>query len=182
MENIIAEEFKQIKFKTIILNIIFILALYLTPTISHFLSLPIYLFEPMRIIIVLAIVHTNRLNAIFLALTLPLFSYLFSGHPMFPKFMIVMMELFVNVLLYYYFLKFFSNHLLYNWKKVGFVFATSMMLSTILSKMLYYLIKIALIKIMLLESEIISTPIYIQIIVAIALSVYILVFYRVKNK
>lgn len=181
MENIITKNFKQVRFKTIILNIFFILALYLTPTISHYLNVPLYLFEPMRIIVVLAIVHTNRLNAIFLALTLPLFSYLFSGHPVFPKFIIVMFELLINVTLYYYFLNLFSNHMLYNWKRVGFVFSAAMIVSIILSKAMYYLIKFGLIKVMLLESDMISTPFYIQIIVAISLTVYILIFYRVKD-
>ncbi|MDY0202455.1 MAG: hypothetical protein RBR40_15895, partial [Tenuifilaceae bacterium] len=56
---------------------IFALAfIYLIPTISHMLSFPLYLIEPMRIALVLALVHTTKRNAYIIALTLPLFSFL----------------------------------------------------------------------------------------------------------
>jgi hypothetical protein len=63
------------KYKTAILDVTALLIIYLTPAISHLFSFPVYLLEPMRIMLILAVVHTSRKNAYLLALTLPLFSF-----------------------------------------------------------------------------------------------------------
>jgi hypothetical protein len=68
----------------------------LAPAFAHFASLPIYMIEPMRLMLVLALVHTNRINAWVLAAVLPLFSYLVSGHPEPLKMIVITLELLAN--------------------------------------------------------------------------------------
>jgi hypothetical protein len=68
----------------------------LTPAFAHFASLPLYMIEPMRLMLVLALVHTNRMNAWLLAAILPLFSYLVSGHPEPLKMLVITAELLSN--------------------------------------------------------------------------------------
>ncbi len=53
--------------------------IYLVPTFSHLLSLPVYFIEPMRLMLILAMVHTDKRNAYILALTMPLFSFIISA-------------------------------------------------------------------------------------------------------
>jgi hypothetical protein len=68
----------------------------LAPAFAHFASLPLYMIEPMRLMLVLALVHTNRMNAWMLAAVLPLFSYLVSRHPEPLKMLVITAELLAN--------------------------------------------------------------------------------------
>jgi hypothetical protein len=72
----------------------------LAPAFAHFASLPVYMIEPMRLMLILALVHTNRMNAWLLAAILPLFSYLVSGHPEPLKMAVITAELLANTGLY----------------------------------------------------------------------------------
>ncbi|MFA5647591.1 MAG: hypothetical protein WC951_04710 [Bacteroidales bacterium] len=142
---------------------IFALAfIYLIPTISHMLSFPLYLIEPMRIALVLALVHTTKRNAYIIALTLPLFSFLVSAHPVFYKMLLISGELVLNVWLFYFLLKRTKN-----------AFA-SILSSIILSKALYYAVKFIAITLILKTSEVlVATPFYIQAATTLVFSVYI---------
>lgn len=73
-----------------------------TPSLAHFFSFPVYMLEPMRLMMILAIAHSNRKNSYLLALTLPLFSWLVSGHPEPVKMGIITAELALNVYLFYF--------------------------------------------------------------------------------
>lgn len=66
--------------------------IYFTPALSHLLNFPLYLIEPMRLMLILAMVHSNRLNAS-AAVSLPLFSFAVSGHPLFYKMSAILLEL-----------------------------------------------------------------------------------------
>jgi len=110
-----------------LLNGLAILFIYLVPTLSHLTSVPVYMIEPMRLMLILAVVHTSSFNAYFLAATLPLISYLFSGHPFFLKMLIITGELVLNTLLFYLFI----HHI----RKVF----PSILLSILLSKLACYL-------------------------------------------
>ncbi len=134
--------------------------IFYVPAISHLLSFPLYLLEPMRIIIILSLVHSSRNNSIFLAALLPVFSFVISSHPHLIKSLLISAELFLNVLLFVFISK-----------KVSNVFA-SMFLSILISKLFYYIVKYFFISFQLLNSELISTPIYIQIITTIIFSAY----------
>ena len=140
---------------------------YLTPVLSHLFAIPLYYFEPMRIMVILSLVYTRRFNSYILALTLPAFSYLVSGHPAFYKAGLMTGELILNILIFDMLLSIIKNY---------FIIASA---SILLSKLIYYLFKYIFISYGLLSGHLISTPIIIQIILIVIFG--ILVFY-ILNK
>jgi len=140
--------------------------IYMVPSISHLLSLPVYLIEPMRIMLVIALVHTSKKNAYLLALTLPIFSFLVSAHPALPKMILISFELALNVFLFFGFSK-----------RLKRIFP-SILLSIIISKLVYYLIKFGMIELAILNTGLISTSILIQLIMTLIFSGYVYVFYK----
>lgn len=146
----------------ILFDIVALAFIYFIPTISHMLSFPLYLIEPMRIALVLALVHTSKRNAYIIALTLPIFSFLVSAHPVLYKMLIITGELVINVWLFYFLLNKTKN-----------AFA-SILSSIILSKAIYYLAKFIAIAVILKSSEsIIATSLYIQVATTLLFSAYI---------
>jgi hypothetical protein len=89
--------------KASILDIIALAFIFFIPGIAHLLSFPVYMIEPMRLMLVVSFVLTGKRNSYLLALTLPLFSYFVSGHPEFVKMLIITCELLLNVFLFYLF-------------------------------------------------------------------------------
>ena len=155
------------KTKTILLDVTLIISLYLVPTISHLLALPLYYIEPMRLMLFVSILYTNRLNAAFIAITLPLFSFAVSSHPVFFKTLLISAELLMNVFLFYYLIKITNKPLI-----AGFV-------SILVSKLFYYALKYILLFTALLSGSLVSTPLIVQAIVTIVFSGLIyLKFYR----
>ena len=141
--------------KTLILDTFLLVFIYFIPTLSHAFSVPLYQFEPMRIALFVSIMLLrNRNNAYILAVTLPLFSFLVAGHPVAVKNFIMGMELLVNVFL---FCKLIDKKINPFW---------SCFLSVIISKILYYLLKFTAINTGLLATQLIDTPLYIQLIIA----------------
>ena len=143
-----------------ILSFLAILCIYFIPAFSHHTGIPIYLFEPMRIFIILALLHSNKANAYLLAVTLPLFSFALTSHPVLLKSIIISAELVMNVFFY---------HLLIQKKVAPFM---AVLASVIASKLIYYLLKFLLIHFVLIESGLVSTPIYIQIVTTLSLVMY----------
>lgn len=170
MENTSVYPLSIQKIKNIVFDLIALLAIYLVPAVSHLLSFPVYYFEPMRIMLILAIAHTTRKNAYLIALTLPLFSLLISAHPSLIKTSLITGELLFNVWLFFFLSEKLSNKTL------------SIFLSIIASKIFYYLVKFLLITSVLLNGDLISTPMYIQIIMLCILSgyIYLTSYYRRK--
>lgn len=156
------------KIRTVIFDLTALSAIYLVPAISHLLNFPVYYLEPMRIMLILAISHTSRKNAYLIALTLPVFSFLISAHPSLIKTTLITSELLLNVWLFFFLSERLSN------KMFG------MMVSVVLSKIFYYLIKYLLISSAFMSGNLISTPVYFQLVVIIMLSVYIYLFSK-KN-
>ncbi|MCB2195118.1 MAG: hypothetical protein KQH79_04620 [Bacteroidetes bacterium] len=156
----------SLQIRSIIFDIIAISFIYFVPTISHLLSLPVYLIEPMRLMLILALVHTSKQNAYILALTMPLFSFLLSAHPVFPKMLLITFELSLNVFIF---------HLLVSKFRSTFV---PILISILGSKVIYYLIKFGLIQFAILKSGLISTPILIQAVMTIIFSSYLFFFYK----
>jgi hypothetical protein len=155
----------------IVFNSIALAFIYFVPTISHLLSFPMYLIEPMRIALILAMVHTTKVNAYVIAITLPLFSYLVSGHPVFYKMLLISGELMLNVWFFYLVLSRTKN-----------AFA-SIFSSIVFSKMVYYLAKFVIIALIFKSTEsIVSTPLYIQLATTLVFSIYLgLVFGKEKS-
>ncbi len=156
--------------KSIALDLSALAFIYLIPTFAHLTSMPIYLIEPMRLMLVLALVHTNKRNAYILALTLPLFSFLLSSHPVFAKMLLISFELSLNVFLFYLlkdrFLKVFP----------------AILLSIIFSKIAYYSIKFGLLSYAILDGSLISTPLFIQLITTTVFSLYLFLVFRLTKK
>ena len=141
---------------------------YLTPVLSHLFAIPLYYLEPMRIMVILSLVYTGRFNSYVLALTLPAFSYLVSGHPAFYKAGLITGELVLNILIF---------DMLHSKIKNYFIVASA---SILLSKLIYYLFKYVFISYSLLSGHFISTPIVIQLILIMLLGLTI--FYLLDKK
>ncbi len=151
----------QNNIKNIVLDFISVAFIYFVPALSHLLSIPIYLAEPIRIVLILAIAHTSKRNAYLLALTLPLFSFLVSAHPNIFKGMIMTIELLLNVWLFFEISK----------RKANQFFA--MLIAIAISKMMYYILKYLLLRFAILQTGLIATPILIQIVTSLIFSGYI---------
>lgn len=67
--------------RTVLLDFALLAGIYLLPSLSHLLALPIYLLEPMRLAVLIALLFSHRANAWLVAMTLPLASFWMSGHP-----------------------------------------------------------------------------------------------------
>jgi len=79
--------------RAILFDVFALAFIYFIPTLSHMLSIKLYMLEPMRIMVILAMMHTRRENAYILAFTLPLFSFLISAHPVLVKSALIAIEL-----------------------------------------------------------------------------------------
>lgn len=145
--------------KAVLCDLTLFLAVYFIPVLSHATSVPLYMFEPMRLLLFVLIFMTPKLkvNHYLVAFTLPLVSYLFSGHPLFLKSLIMSIELVTNVAFLHILLKHTNVFL-------------SIAGSILISKVVYYLIKIAFVSLGLLKMEIISTSIIWQVITLLMLS------------
>lgn len=156
--------------RSIVTDIILLGVIYLLPTISHLLAFPLYLLDPMRMVIFASIlISNNKYNSYFLAVTIPLFSYFVGGHPVFLKSLIICIELFSNIAFWWLLLK--------RWKNVFLAALTSILVA----KVLYYAIKILFLEMGWIQMEIISTSISLQIIVALAISLLMSAFNKYSN-
>ncbi len=156
--------------KTYLIDFSLLLMIYFLPAISHLFAFPVYYLDPMRIALVVALIHTSKKNAFIIALTLPLFSFLISSHPQIIKSFLLSAELVINLGLFFL-LK----------DKLKNVF-TSLFLSILISKAIYYLLKFTFISFALLNDKLFSTPFYFQLISAVLLSTYIYLVNRTSTK
>ena len=169
MENVISTSLSGSKTKAIVFDVISVLIIYFIPVISHLTALPIYYFEPMRILLILALIHTSRSNAFILALTLPAFSFIVSAHPVLIKTGLITLELVLNVVFFFALSSVIKNK------------PVNVMLSIIGSKIIYYLLKYVLISTALLSTGLISTPLYFQIALTLLLTFYVFGFDKLKK-
>lgn len=156
--------------KTYLIDFFLLLMIYFLPAISHLFAFPVYYLDPMRIALVVALVHTSKKNAYIIALTLPLFSFLISSHPQIIKSFLLSAELIINLSLFFLIKDKLKN-----------VFA-SLFLSIVISKVIYYSLKFALISFTLLNDRLFSTPLYFQLMAAVLLSTYIYLVNRTSTK
>lgn len=156
---------KQI-WSSVVFDVFALAFIFLVPTFSHLLSFPLYLVDPMRISLILAIALTNRKNAMLIAFMLPVFSYLISSHPLLYKVFLISGELVFNVWFFYF---------LINKSVKPFL---SAVVSIVTSKILYYSAKFLLIYFLIDNTELISTPLYIQAIVTLVLCIFVAIFFK----
>ncbi len=145
--------------RTILIDFIAITFIYLLPSLSHLTNVPLYIIEPMRLAVIFCLLHTNKKNTFLVAITIPLFSLVVSSHPAILKSVLIICELMINLLLFYFLVK----------KTNAFV---SMFLSIVFSKIVYYSAKYIFIQMNMIESNLISTPMLVQWLIAIGLSLY----------
>lgn len=150
----------------ILIDLAAVSLIVMTPAISHLLSFPLYLAEPMRLMLILAMAHSRKANAYLLALLLPMLSFAVSAHPVFPKMILIAMELTLNVFVFY---------LLTN--KLKSMFGAAF-LSILISKLVYYLVKFILIQLLILDPGLIATPLGFQVATGLAFSLYLAFIYR----
>ncbi len=157
------------RIRAIVFDIIALAAIAFLPAISHMLSFPLYLIEPMRILMILAVAHTSKRNTFIVAAALPILSFVLSSHPVFFKMLLIISELTLNVWLFFYLSK-----------KIGNNFYAALA-SIFTAKIYYYLIKLLLVSAALIEGDLVATPLYLQAIVAVALSGYIYFIFGKKT-
>lgn len=150
-----------------ILYLIGIAVIYLVPTLSHAFAIPLYYLEPMRLILIFSLLYARKRDAFILALTLPLISFLISGHPLFYKVILITGELSINVAFFY------------TLRKFNTPFYASVLFSIVIAKLLYYSFKYIFITSGLLAGTLISTPLIIQLIIVVLLTGY--TYFAFKN-
>ncbi len=89
-----------------------LLFVLVVPALSHMTAVPFYLLDPMRLAVLGALLASrSRVNGLVLAVALPLLSFGISGHPVFPKCLVIAAELSINVLLFSCLVKAFTARL-----------------------------------------------------------------------
>lgn len=155
-------------YKTILIDVAIFLVIYLLPTISHLFPFPLYLIEPMRIAVLASfLLSRSKVNTYIIALTIPLFSFLVTGHPVFFKSLLISVEYLTNILLFIYFTE-----------KLGIKTLGAMTLSIIGSKIFYYGLKYVFIEVGLIEGSLVSTGLIEQIIALLIISIVFTILYR----
>ena len=161
---------RQYPLQVLIIDAALLLLIYLLPATAHLTGIPVYMMEPMRLALILSIAHTNRVNTFILAATLPLFSFLLSGHPMFIKMLIITAELLLNVWVFYF---------LTGRKLNPFI---SMFLAILLSKIACYLLYWPLISFTFMVEEAEPGFLIIQLVTTILFSVYISLTFKRQQR
>ena len=111
------------------------------------------------------LVSRSRMNGLVLAVALPLLSFGISGHPVFPKCLVIAAELSVNVLLFWWLVRV---------TRVG----LAAFLSILLSKVFYYGLKALVIGTGLMQMELVSTALWVQLVVAVLISIAFALWWR----
>ena len=132
-------------FRTISLDVMLCAAVVAVPALSHAVAFPFYLFDPMRLLLFVAIIGSSRRNALLMAMWMPLLAMLTSGHPVFPKVVLIQGELVVNTLLFF------------GLAQGGKRFVPVAAVSILASKAAYYAAKFILIRVSLLGGDLIAT-------------------------
>ena len=152
-----------------------LLFIYLVPTLSHLTAVPFYLIDPMRLAVLGALLATrNWKNALVLAVTLPLFSSAIGMHPVFPKCLLIAVELAANVLLFVWLARVLGKGANGRGVRIG----AAAFISIVLSKVLYYALKALVLSAGLLQMELISTGLWIQLAIAVLISIAFGILWR----
>ena len=144
-----------------------ILLIFLVPALSHLTAVPFYLADPMRLAVLGALLVTrNWKNSLALAVALPLVSFAISGHPVFPKCLVIAAELSVNVLLFAWL----AGRALKASSSAGLI-GLAAFVSILVSKVFYYGLKALVLSAGLLQMDLVATALWIQLIVALVISI-----------
>ena len=170
----------SISIRNILSDVVALLFVLFVPTLSHLSSVPFYLLDPMRLAVLGVLLATRDWkNSLALAVVIPLFSMAISGHPVFPKCLLISVELATNILLFEGLMRLMGK---YYAKRPGIVSGASAFLSILLSKGVYYLLKWMVIAFDWMNMELISTGLWIQLLVALAVSVIFALTFRAASR
>ena len=148
-----------------------LLFVLVVPALSHMTAVPFYLLDPMRLAVLGALIASrSRVNGLVLGVALPLVSFAISGHPVFPKCLVIAAELSVNVLLFVWLERMFSG------RRFGVGIAA--FASILLSKAFYYGLKALVLGAGLMQMELVSTALWVQLVVAVVISACFALWWR----
>jgi len=154
--------------KGVLIDLIALAVIFFTPVLAHLANIPFYMIEPMRLMVMISIAHSTRVNSYILAFTLSLFSYAVSGHPEPVKMLVMTIEMVANVFLFYLLLRKLNN-----------VFF-SMVAAIITSKILCYTLYLIFFSLIFLLEEAGTVFLIAQIITTMLFSAYVSWFYKKK--
>jgi len=155
---------------TSLIDLGIILSIYLLPGLTHVLPVPLYLIDPMRMLLFLTLITTHRVNSLVLAASIPFLSTLFSGHPVFPKNILIAAELSLNVMVFHWILG----------KKDSLIMAG--VVSILSAKVFYYALKFGFISAGLLGGVLVSTPLGYQLMPLIVLPLILVGIDRMRDR
>jgi hypothetical protein len=143
--------------RNIAIDIVILAGIYFVPALAHVAPFQLYMLDPMRVFMLAGYLLTRQnANAYLLALTIPLFSALITGHPPLFKAVLISIELVVNLLLFTKLLSRTRMHL-----------AIALFLSIAGSKLVYYVIKFVFINLGLVEGGLITTGLWLQLLTSV---------------
>ncbi len=136
--------------RTLITDVLVLFSFYATIIFAHILPFPLYKLDPMKILVLGTVIYSSRNNAMFMAAILHVLSFFSTGHPVFPKFLIMSSELAI----FAWVLGTLQSSRIA--KPLGFLSAI------FVSKLFYYLIKGGAISLGFLDQNLLSTSIATQ--------------------
>lgn len=147
--------------RAIITDLLILGLFLLVLTYAHILPIPLYQLDPMKALLLVTIIYSSRGNAMLMAIFLPLLSFVSTGHPVAPKFLLISLELAI------------FTSILTQQKDTGKI--NLLLGAVLLSKLGYYLLKASLIGLGWLEQSLFSTGIIPQLTaVVVLISIYLL--------
>ena len=157
--------------RTVIIDAALILLLCVTPAISHFFGVSYHYFEPMRIALFAGLLMVDdKRNGYVLAALLPLASLLISGMPTPPICALMVLELMLNVFLF---------HVITKVAKSAFV---GMLTGIVISKIVFRLLKWAVISQGMMQTSELIANWQVQLIVAVVFAAVFAIVLRLKQK
>ncbi len=156
------------KWKPVAVDFLILLLVYFIPALSHVTPFPLYYLDPMRLLLLTGyLLSRNPVNAYILAVTIPLFSMLVTGHPVFYKSLLISFELLSNMLFFHFLLS-----------KTKWPAAVLIFISIIFAKLIYYGCKYIFIQAGLIEGGLIATGLLTQLWVITGLSLLFGLLYK----
>ncbi|HNX43736.1 MAG TPA: hypothetical protein PLJ84_06900 [Bacteroidales bacterium] len=170
MNTAIIPQYRFFSIRSLVSDAIALAFICLVPAISHLSGVPVYFIEPMRLMLILAILSSHKANAYALAIILPLVSFLVSGHPEPLKMAVIMAELLVNTWLFYLLLARTAKPFI------------SMLTSIVVSKIFCYTLYLVVFSLAFVKAEAGTVFLVSQLLVTLLLSVITYLFLSAKQQ
>jgi len=155
----------------VLTDLLVLLLVYFIPALSHLSPFPLYYLDPMRVLLFAAwLISRNNGNAFILAATIPVFSSLVTGHPVFYKSLLISFELLINIGCFVWMIKKLAWH-------PGII----IFICAVVSKAGYYLFKYIFLTAGLLTGSLKATDLDVQLCTVAGLSLLFAVFYKRKT-